>query len=258
MTNEQFYNSFYFNFYQHQRSYNTDRTTGSGSPQHYVALLLEGAAKIVSRQNTLLLEPGDYFYIPAGLKYQSYWYTDENSSIKFYSFGFDFFPSAQPLSHSLQIIHCNDDAKEAFAKLTENVTVNSLSIGRLYTFLGLVADSLEVSPQFKNNQIIEKALEYMNTQSNYTVADIASYCNVSESGIYSIFQRIYGKTPIEVKHQLLSQRATELLTTTDLSVETISELLHFSSSSYFRKIFKTQTGKTPLEVRKAAASLYKI
>ena len=258
MTNEQFYNSFFFNYYQHQRPHTTDRTGPKGSPQNYVAKIVKGSAKICSKQETIHLKPGDYFFIPSGLKYQSHWYTDEHNDLSFYSFGFDFFPSAQPLERKLQIVHCTPAADAAFAQLAQNITVNALSIGRLYTFLGLIADSLEVLPQYKGPLAVEKALEYMHTQSLYTIADVANYCNISESGLYSLFKQTFGKTPIDIKHEILTQRATKLLTTTDLSIEAITETLRISSTSYFRKIIKAQTGKTPSEIRKTAVAKYKL
>ena len=53
-----------------------------------------------------------------------------------------------------------------------------------------------------------------------------------------------------MKQEILCEKAVQLLTTTDLSVEEISNRLLFSSSSYFRKIFKKYTGKTPRQIRK--------
>lgn len=258
MTDEQFYKQFYFNLYQHGKSYMVDRMNQEGSPMHYVAQLLNGSGRISSSNGTIYLQPGDYFYIPAGLRYQSFWSVDEKELIRFYSFGFQNFPNHQSVAYGLQKLNCNVQARALFEALTETIAVNSLSVGRLYTFLGFLEDSMEVSPESKRNQMLERALEYMNSRNDYTVQEIAAYCHMSESGIYAMFQRLCGKTPVEMKHQILSERAVELLTTTDLSVEAISERLQISSSSYFRKIFKEQTGKTPREVRKAAAALYKI
>ena len=84
------------------------------------------------------------------------------------------------------------------------------------------------------------------------VRDVARYCNVSLSGLYGIFQKVLEKTPNEVRQEIQCKNAVHLLTTTNLSVEEISSRLHFSSSSYFRKILRKHTGKTPLAIRKGA------
>lgn len=62
-----------------------------------------------------------------------------------------------------------------------------------------------------NCNVQARALEYMNSRNDYTVQDIAAYCHMSESGIYAMFQRLCGKTPIEMKHQILSERAAAAL-----------------------------------------------
>ena len=46
------------------------------------------------------------------------------------------------------------------------------------------------------------------------------------------------------------EKAKQLLMTTNISVEEISRMLNFSSASYFRKILKKYSGKTPKEIRK--------
>ena len=49
--------------------------------------------------------------------------------------------------------------------------------------------------------------------------------------------------------------AGNLLTTTDASVQEISDRLGFSSGSYFRKVLRSYTGKTPGQIRKHAAKV---
>ncbi len=54
-----------------------------------------------------------------------------------------------------------------------------------------------------------------------------------------------GLSPNQYRQHILCERAMELLTTTDLTVQAISEQLRFSSPSYFRKVFFRCTGQTP-------------
>lgn len=101
-----------------------------------------------------------------------------------------------------------------------------------------------------HSDIAEIALEYMHNNTEFHIADVANHCKVSESTLYGIFKKAYNRTPVEMKQEIFCERASELLITTNLSVEEISDKLNFSSSSYFRKVFKKYTGKTPLQVRK--------
>ncbi len=63
------------------------------------------------------------------------------------------------------------------------------------------------------------------------------------------------KTPNEVRQELQTDRAVRLLTTTDMNIQQISDSLGFSSVSYFRKILRKYTGKTPSQIRRHADSL---
>ncbi|MBQ1211258.1 MAG: helix-turn-helix domain-containing protein [Clostridia bacterium] len=88
-----------------------------------------------------------------------------------------------------------------------------------------------------------------------TVGEVAAYCGVSESGLYALFKSTLNETPNRVRRQILCERAKELLSTTDLTVEQISSQLSFSSSSYFRKVFYEHIGKTPREVYREARNI---
>jgi len=46
------------------------------------------------------------------------------------------------------------------------------------------------------------------------------------------------------------EEARRLLISSDISVESLSDVLHFSSGAYFRKCFKGYFGITPREMRK--------
>ena len=59
-----------------------------------------------------------------------------------------------------------------------------------------------------------------------------------------------GISPINYVIQKRVEEATELLLSTSYSVSQISQIIGFSSQSYFSQIYKKMTGKTPFEVRK--------
>ena len=109
---------------------------------------------------------------------------------------------------------------------------------------------MKISEKSLINPLIEKAIQLMTNNPNMKIFEVAKACNISEPGIYSIFKRQLGKTPNEVRLEILCNKAVNLLTTTNKSVQEISDLLSFSSTSYFRKTLHKYTGKTPREIRK--------
>lgn len=249
MNNTQFLNSFYFRRYQRHKYHLTDHFKTNGSPGHHIGRMLKGYAKLKSRNKTITVSEGDVFYIPNGLKYQSFWYGDQNGEILFDSFRFQNFPMLDNYNYSLQKIDCSPAARALLLEIGNELIVNCTTVGKLYLFLGEVLDHMEQKARH-HNDIAEIALDYMNNHTDFLISDVANHCKVSESTLYGIFKKAYGTTPIEKKQEIFCERAAELLITTDFSVEEISAMLGFSSSSYFRKIFKKHTGKTPIQIRK--------
>lgn len=249
MNNTQFLNSFYFRRYQRHKYHMTDHLRTGGSPGHFIGRMIKGSAKLKSRGNTITVFEGDIFYIPNGLKYQSFWYGDEENEILFDSLRFYSFPMADNHSYTLQKIDCSSAARNLLLEIADEMTVNCTTVGKLYLFLGEVLDGMEQKAKHYND-IAEIALDYMQTHTDFLISHVAEHCKVSESTLYGVFKKAYNTTPIEKKQEIFCERAAELLITTNLSVEEISNQLGFSSSSYFRKVFKKHTGKTPLQVRK--------
>ena len=249
MTDAEFYKSFSFNLYRRHRYSSTDCITRSGCPMHYIARMVRGTAKFQTASQTVKLKAGDVFYLPRGLKYRSYWYPD-GDAVEFYSLGFDYFPCDEHTDYPLQIISCTDDERAVLTAIEADITVTPLSIGKLYTFIGMIQHKLESGSTHANRIVVNTAMEYIRNHTACSVKDIAQHCGISESGLYAKFRQHLNQTPVEARQGVLVDKAIELLYTTDLSIEEISERLGFSSSSYFRKVFRSKTNSTPTAYRK--------
>lgn len=252
MNDVKFSNSFSFNTLKFKKYHLTDNTKSPVS-KHYFGCIIKGSAKIITKKEKLELKPFEIFYIPKGLKYQSRWFSDTDGQIEFYSFGFEFSPVNK--SFVLQKINCSKKAKALFDELCLEIPASDKSIGLLYYFFGEISSSMKQAKNPTINPIIEKATEYMSEHTDCKISDVAKYCNVSSSGIYSIFKKHLNKTPNDVRLDLLCEKAVTLLSTTDKSVQEISDMLSFSSTSYFRKILKSYIGKTPREIRNNIKSI---
>ncbi len=212
--------------------------------------MLKGTARLNTNYYSIDVKEGDVFYIPMHTLYQSRWYGDANNEVEFYSLGFKLFPKEDTEEYMLQKLSLNEYENNLLNQITETLNIDCKNIGLLYTFLGTVSKKMKQNATVKNDENIRKAISFMNKNPNSSVNDIARYCSMSESGIYAMFKRVLNKTPVEIKHKILIDKACELLTTTDKSVEEISDTLGFSSSSYFRKIMKGVIGKSPKDIRK--------
>jgi AraC-like DNA-binding protein len=83
-----------------------------------------------------------------------------------------------------------------------------------------------------------------------TLQELADLAGVSKEHLTRIFRTELGMTPGEYIRRRRVGIAMQMLEQTDLSISRISEFLAFSSQPYFQKVFKEETGVTPLAFRK--------
>lgn len=247
MNNQQFFNSFSFVKY----TYNKDRHNSAcrGAAANFIGYLIKGTAKLVTKNDEVHIRAGEIVFIPKGCQYHSYWYIDEKKELEWYSLAFDVFSQPDNGKYLLQRVEPSTEGMELLHRITQNLVVNNTTLGYLYGFLGDIIPLMQRNDN-PNVLLIEKAIGYMNENINLKISEIAQLCDVSESGLYGVFKKNLGMTPNQMRQKLICDRAIELLSTTDLSVEEISSELSFSSSSYFRKTLYKYTGQTPLKIRK--------
>ena len=244
-------NNFNFNFFVIDKYKYTDNR--KGSPYHYLAYMERGSSKIVSNDITINIKAGDFFYIPKGLPYQSYWCSEDE--IRFLSLGFLFFPESENKEYLLQKINMDEDLKARIKKIPPETETDSFILGEFYSILASLIPVMEYTVHHSKKHILEKAEKYVFENTGCKVSDIAKHCLLSESGLYKIFKEESDLTPNELIQKIRCKKAVVMLTTTNKSVEEISDSLEFSSTSYFRKLLYKFTQKKPMEIRKSSKKI---
>lgn len=85
--------------------------------------------------------------------------------------------------------------------------------------------------------------------SKLSVSELAQRFYISERTLRQGFQKKYHQSPKKYMLQKKMTAAQNLLLTTDLSIQVISETLGFSTTYYFSKAFKSFTGYSPTAFR---------
>ena len=240
-----FFKSFAFFSHSFKRYHYTDMKKGTTC--HHIGYLKHGRAEFYSGGEKYEFSRGDIFFIPCGCKYESYWYGEE---IIFDSYAFTYIPSNETCTYKLQKFTVSEKARQYADLLSDNKQVSGKSVGLLYLFLHEVLPFAQKNTSDKKAELVACARRYMLLHNEYSIADVARHCRVSESAIYAAFREKEGHTPIHEKHKIQTEKAIRLIVTTDMPIEEISEKLGFSSASYMRKIIRAQTGKTPREMRR--------
>lgn len=245
MNNIIFSDNFIFNDFSFSNYHYTDNR--KGVTYNFLAYMIKGHAEIVSDRKTIKINEGDVFYIPKNLSYQSYWHG--NDKIRFLSFGFLELNTDEHSDFDLQVVPCN---KDLIHKITTIPTKRNVDCKALSVFYDVMS---EVIPYMKRTESKEKVITEqikitIRKNPNLPFTEIARLCGISEPYLYSLFKKNTNITPNDYRQKVLCDKAVELLVTTDKKVEEISSALNFSSSSYFRKILKKHTEKTPRAIRK--------
>ena len=99
------------------------------------------------------------------------------------------------------------------------------------------------------SQAVKKCLDYIdeNLHTQIRVADLSAHVNLSASHISGLFKK---ETGLTITDYILRRRITtaqNMLLYSNFSSAEISEILAFSSQSYFIKVFRRFTGMTPAE-----------
>lgn len=240
-----------FFVYRYNTYHHTQVHRGSGV--HYLAMLTRGNARIETKNQTLHIRQGEIFYIPKRLQYDSYWYGQPE--IEFLSFGFANMPVRDQNSYVLQIVP-HSEALETMLRAIplQGNLVGSRALSLFYAALAEATAQMSHKPGALANELTDGAMYYIRKHPHAQISEVARACNVSEAYLYTKFRSVVGESPNTYRQRMLCSRAVELLTTTDMPVQEISEQLQFSSPSYFRKVFRQITGKTPRQCREQSVN----
>lgn len=238
------FNEFYFENYKY-----TDNR--GGTPIGYVGYMKRGTARLVTTDNEINVETGHLFYIPKKCRYESFWYG--KPEIDFLSFGFTSFPNDDVISCPLQLIPTNEKVLCQMKKIPIGKPTDCQALGEFMLFLGMLLPTMKTERCGRQYITVKKATELMRQDNSLSLAQVADGCKVSESTLYADFRSVTGDTPAMARQKIRAEIAVNLLTTSNLSVEDVSDRSGFSSSSYMRKIVRKFYGLTPNEIKKKYA-----
>lgn len=90
----------------------------------------------------------------------------------------------------------------------------------------------------------------LNYSQNITTESLCRLTGYSSSRLSTLFKAETGKTVTEYIAFIRCEKAKELLTETQISIQNISSYVGYSDNNYFVKVFKKQYQTTPEGVKK--------
>jgi transcriptional regulator GlxA family with amidase domain len=100
--------------------------------------------------------------------------------------------------------------------------------------------------------VVSEVVDYLDHHSTERVElqDLAEHMAISVKHLNRIFKEATGTTIVNYANNIRLEQAKYYLTTTDLKIKDIAQLLNYYDQYHFGRIFKQATGKSPVEFRK--------
>lgn len=214
-----------------------------------------GYLEIGNRRYTL--EAGDVYILEPGQKHCYYSDSGEPFEKIWINFFSDFFVDVFRRFEISGINHFpKSDCSAYFEELynltkignrNEDICYQACAI--LFRIVCYIADPLKKNLDISATAAAIKKLLDDSLYTNIMIKDIENHVHLSKSQLIREFQRYYNTTPY---NYLLAQKiniAKQLLLTTNLNLQEISNRLAFSDPHYFSRIFKKKVGTSPKEFR---------
>ena len=225
-------------------------------PLFSIAYIKKGGGDFFSDGKKYEVRKGDMIFIPQGTTYICYWIGDP--CVEFLSCHFSLAPGSPWANRSFKMQKLKGDevalahlsVMEAHRKDPDSAW---LQLSHFFSLLEWMEPRLTYELLPSPDPRMQTAAEYIhaNFDKSFTVAELAIHCHMSESHFFALFRKTYGMSPITYKNQISIRHAQQMLEDRpELSVEEISDLAGFSSSSYFRRVFREVTGISPRAYRK--------
>ena len=272
-------------FAQHNGDWNWKNVRSPFARLYYVT---EGEAQIVIGSDYHKLTPNHLYFIPAFTEhnyicqasfshYYIHIYEDQQRSVGIlddYTFPFEVDASETDLelikrlcdiNPFLKLSESNPLSYDNHPTLISNIRLNQSrpfhdkmeSRGILLILMSRFFEQAISKEEVKDNRI-HQMLSYIrkHLDSHLDVNMLADQACMSKDHFIRIFKKETGETPNAYITKRKMEKAELALVTSDLSIKSIAQLIGYSDYSYFNRVFKQNSGITPLQYREKALSLH--
>ena len=127
---------------------------------------------------------------------------------------------------------------------------------KVVNWLNELVSRIRTSREFRNVNLIDKAVRYMEENYNQEIGleDVAKQVYLSTCYFSRLFKQVKGWSFTEYLTHVRMEEARKLLVNTSYSVAEIAMRVGFRDARYFSQVFKKHVGKTPGTYRRDEAS----
>ena len=205
-------------------------------PNYVIHYIISGKGTFTIGNRTYRLTAGQGFFLMPNVR--TYYEADADDPWTYLWIGFDGEKAASyvqelGLSEEHPVYQCNfsGELQSLLFQMQKHNTYDTsdqyLLEGCLYQFFSILSREITLadpSARESGNLYVEKAVEFIrnNYSNEILVSDIARYVCINRSYLYTLFQKYLHTSPQNYLSSCRITRALELLSYTDLSIETVA------------------------------------
>lgn len=222
--------------------------------------MLNGTVELQTEEKTVILRTGDFYFLDIGTSQVYRNLSPENTYMNVIGFSFtdptlrigdlklpysgNFLssPIATGLFHKLH--HCWMEQKPGY-----RLKVLALFFNILYCISASRQESLEIPPEYHRLQDVVRYIYDNCFTSDITLEDLCSRCNYSPTHLRKLFVKYFQMPPTGYIRHIRLEFAKNMLVLSHKSISQIALEAGYKDIAHFDRVFKKETGLTPLEYR---------
>ncbi len=222
--------------------------------------VLEGECFLTIDSQCFIVRPGQLAYLPKGKRRA---YTHASAAFAMYELGFDADVNGEHLMAALGLadgdyvvtIPQREEMSHLFessgrVEMYKNPLYDMAWCANIINIITLYAQARQRQNK-EDTHFFAPVLEHMaqNLHRPVTTEELAGLLYMQPTYFTRRFKAVYGLPPITYLGHLRLYKSMELLLSTQLSIEQISQAVGIEDTSYFARFFKKNCGITPTEYR---------
>ena len=226
----------------------------TGTNDYQLLYIAEGIGYFYFDEGVAVANQGSVVLYAPGQK-QEYGYSKQEGALVYYchfsGYGIENFLQDYPIPTE-RVFHGGVEFSSLFAMLLDNRSDVGGASASALALLNLLQYAAQQSHKKNETKIDPINFVLSDIRENYmlnrSIEEYASLCHLSKDYFLRRFKAKTGTTPITYRNEYRFSISERLLCDSNLTVESVSQAVGFSSASYFCRLYKKSRGHAPRDL----------
>lgn len=224
-------------------------------PDNGIIFIVDGKAKYSMNNGKIITAlPGDILYLPKNSHYLTEFLITPTQTMLINFLLYDSDGNELTLSESVMKLteHASEFLFDLFNKICDIYPKSSDKLTIKAYFFTLLSSLITQNTEVAFASPVSAAVRYINSHidDELKISELAKLCAMSESSFRREFIRFTKKSPKKYIIDEKIEKSKQMLSSSEASINEICSVLGFYDAAHFSRLFKSVTGKTPIQYKK--------